>query len=526
MSKTQENTDCIEPFISEVGPEHDLERQERPSRPRTPIAIVQNVLRAVVKNRRDHSGGDAEGDSTEEGMGSLELLKVAGERLITEKRLREQAEGDVRELREKIERLELLIASNDAPNIISGADSVGPISHESNAMQQLQWQETPVNCIATAPTFPVHCIEPHNDKPVTYEELDKRLEQKLAHITALVKGMKQNCPGESRNRVQTCGGGPATFAPNRTATAAEPMNQARTNNPFETAEPMSRARARANSLFEALKLLKTIVPYEMDEKYPSSWCDDSAASLKSIFPDLEDRDVIELLAKRVPKKHAGINSKALLNCKNLDEFRQELVALGRQQFSTAGFGSATSFVNFVPKNIGANANGLRPLVVEILQEAEPLMALPESQLSDDMRRNFILEKILQYLPFAVADKIGQAPIRYGNRSMIEDLAPFLNCPKINKEVDRHLKTLKPPGKGNPVSVNSVQGPPVVNSQANGPHGKARPFKKNTCGRCGSSLHKTTVCAWYPTPTEVPCQACIKATGFNLYHVENECFTKK
>ena len=86
----------------------------------------------------------------------------------------------------------------------------------------------------------------------------------------------------------------------------------------------------------------------------------------------------------MPKKHAGINSKALLNCKTLNEFRQEVVALGRQQFSTAGFGSATSFVNFVPKKIGSNANGLRPLVIEILEEAEPLMALPDSQMSDDM----------------------------------------------------------------------------------------------------------------------------------------------
>ena len=513
------DTDTIEPYISDVGPEADLE--QRPSRPLTPKALMQDFFRGFVRQRRDHSGGDAEGDTAEEGMGSLELLQAAGEKLVTEKRLREQAEGDVRELREKVDRLELLIASNDAPNIISGADSVGPISHESNAMQQLQWQETPVNCIATAPALPAH-----NDKPVTYEEMDKRLDQKLAHITTLLKGLMQNCPGEKRKNDQIHVRGPATLGPNPTATAAEPMIRIRANNPFETSEPISRSRARANSLFEALKLLKTIVPNDMDEKFPASWCDDSAASLKSIFPDLEDRDVIELLAKRVPKKHAGINSKALLSCKNLDEFRQELVALGRQQFSTAGFGSATSFVNFVPKNIGANANGLRPLVVEILQEAEPLMALPESQLSDDMRRHFILEKILQYLPFAVADKISQAPIRSGNRSMIEDLAPFLKCPKINKEVDRHLKSLKPPGKGNPVSVNSVQAPPVVKSQADGPRGKARPFKNNTCGRCGSSLHKSSVCAWYPTHTEVPCQACIKATGYNLYHVDDECFSIK
>ena len=515
---TKENTDIIEPFISDVGPEPDL---ERPSRPLTPKAIVQNVIRAVVKNRRDQSGGDAEGDSTEEGKGSLELLKVASERLVIEQSLREKAEGDVKDLKEKIARLEMLTTSNNAHNIISSADTVGPMSeqnalghrqmhsYESNAMQQLQLQGTPVNCVATAPTLPLHCIDTRDNNPVTYEEMDRRLDQRLAHITSLVEGMMRSCPGDSRNKDQTYGGGPATLAPNCTVTATEPMS-----------------RSRANNLFEALKLLKTLVPYEMDEKYPASWCDDMAASLRSFYPDLKDRDIIELLAKRVPKKHAGINSKALLNCKNLDDFRQELVALGRQQFSTAGFGSATSFINFVPKKIGANANGLRPLVVEILEEAEPLMALPDSQMSDDMRRHFIIEKIQQYLPFAVADKIGQAPIRYGNRSMIEDLAPYLNCPKINKEVDRHLKAMKPPGKANPLPINSVQGPPVANSQADGLHGKARPYKRWTCGRCGSSLHRTSDCAWYPSQTEVACQACIKAIGYNLFHLESECLTTK
>ena len=167
------------------------------------------------------------------------------------------------------------------------------------------------------------------------------------------------------------------------------------------------------------------------------------------------------------------------------------MALGRQQFSTAGFGSATSFVNFVPKKIGSNANGLRPLVIEILEEAEPLMALPDSQMSDDMRRHFIIEKLQQYLPFAVADKIGQAQIRYRNRSIIEDLAPFLNCPKINKEVDRHLKAMKTPGKANPQPINSVQGAPSNNSPADGLHGKPRPFKKWTCSRCGSGLHRSS-----------------------------------
>ena len=109
----------------------------------------------------------------------------------------------------------------------------------------------------------------------------------------------RNCPGDSRNQDQTYGGGPANLAPGCTTNCAQGT----------ATEPVS--KSKANMLFEALKHLKSLVPYEMDEKYPASWCDDSASSLKAFFPDLKDRDIIELLAKRVPKRHAGINSKAL-----------------------------------------------------------------------------------------------------------------------------------------------------------------------------------------------------------------------
>ena len=269
-------------------------------------------------------------------------------------------------------------------------------------------------------------------------------------------------------------------------------------------------------LFEALKSLKSLVPWELDDRHASVWVDSGATGIREFFPSLSDQEVMELLIRRLPKKYVGVNSRGLYSCRTLEDFKKRVVAMCTH-IPTTGSESVVKFLNFVPTKIGPKTETFRALIVEILEEAEPLNSLGEEEISQEMIRGFIIEKCLFYMPYSIQAEISSKGLKFSKKPLLEDLQEFICSPIKTAEVERHLKTLKGENKGKQIgSVVSDDG------QAGGVK-KFSKRPKNTCTRCGSGIHLQKECNLYPERFNgQPCGHCRKANGFNLFHAEDSC----
>ena len=268
--------------------------------------------------------------------------------------------------------------------------------------------------------------------------------------------------------------------------------------------------------FEALKSLRNLVPYELEDRHPTMWVDAGVRAIREFFPHLSEREIMELLIRRLPKKFAGVNSRGLDSCISLEEFKKRIVAMCTVTPAT-GSESVVKFLNFVPTKIGSKTETFRALVVEILEEAEPLESLGEDEISEEMKRGFILEKCMIYLPYAIQAEISAKGLKHSKRPLLEDLQDFICSPMKSAEVERHLKTLKGESKGK--QIGSV----VSEAEQKGQSKKFQKRPKISCARCGSAIHLDKNCNWYPEYFKgQPCGPCRKATGFNLFHSEESC----
>ena len=194
--------------------------------------------------------------------------------------------------------------------------------------------------------------------------------------------------------------------------------------------------------------------------------------------------------RQLPKKYVGVNSRGLYSCRSLEEFKKRIVAMCTHT-PTTGSESVVKFLNFIPTKIGLKTETFRALIVEILEEAEPLNSLGEEEISEEMIRGFIIEKCMLYMPYAIKAEISSKGLKYSKRPLLEDLHEFICSPIKTTEVERHLRTLKVENKGKQIGA-------VVS--ANEQTGGAMKFSnrpKNTCARCGSGIHVQKDCNWYP-----------------------------
>ena len=280
--------------------------------------------------------------------------------------------------------------------------------------------------------------------------------------------------------------------------------------------------ASQKGMFEALKNLRALVPLDLDDRYPTTWVDEGVTSIRQFFPKLTECQLIELLVKRLTKKHGGAASRDLHSCKSIDEFRKKIVGLCRQSYS-AGHDTIVNFLNYVPTKVGPKTENFCALIIEILEEAEPLQSLSESELTKVMQKAYILNKCMQFMPYPIQAEISAREFQYSKNSPLEDLQEFFTNPMKTKEVERHLRTLNPRAK----SIGSV-GSELATEQSGGGNKPAGGTKKlnrsrTNCSRCGSGIHAASDCNWYTTHHQgPPCGPCGKSTGYALFHSEANC----
>ena len=113
-------------------------------------------------------------------------------------------------------------------------------------------------------------------------------------------------------------------------------------------EELSRGfSSAASQRLEALKILKTLIPHDLNDQLVDQFVIQAFRSIKRYFPKLNDKDIIELVTHRLPKKLASSYG-ALRSCTTQKEFTKELCCLvyesGRSDHT-----AITNFLKFEPK---------------------------------------------------------------------------------------------------------------------------------------------------------------------------------
>ena len=271
---------------------------------------------------------------------------------------------------------------------------------------------------------------------------------------------------------------------------------------------------------EALKQVRNLVSADVEDKHIASWVDESAYNIRRYFPRLSDQDIAELLTLRLPRKFGRV-TRGMHSCRDLKDFKSRVLTLCSRTYNNC-YDSMTEFLNFSPKKVGPNTVSFRALIIEILDEAEPMLASSDTEVSEDIRKNLVLQKIKQFLPYSVGEKIRVEKLRYKPPPILDDLNSFLCCPDVNREVERYLKTLKNESKSKMVA--SVED--SEEKKENKSKVFHKKFPKGACRRCGSALHISNSCPFYNSYSGEHCRPCFTAAEFKLYHDEKECLLSK
>ena len=286
-------------------------------------------------------------------------------------------------------------------------------------------------------------------------------------------------------------------------------------------ELSTRFSSAASQRLEALKILKTLIPHDLNDQLVDQFVIQAFRSIKRYFPKLVDRDIIELVTHRLPKKLANSYG-ALRSCTTQKEFTKELCCLvyesGRSDHT-----AITNFLKFEPKNV--QKLGFRELVLDIVKNAQSLMLF--DAITDDTKTQLMLDKLFTYIPFSVISEIKQKidVNSLPSSSFVEALKPFFHNPLLDREVRLFLKTYKNNQDSNKevkeLKTNEIEKPKETQTKKD----KGR-TPRAVCYRCGSGFHSSSECYVYKDHVSDHCVHCLKREKVKLYHKSNLCKLNK
>ena len=278
----------------------------------------------------------------------------------------------------------------------------------------------------------------------------------------------------------------------------------------------------ASQRLEALKILRTLIPHDLNDQFVDQFVLQAFRSIKRYFPKLNDQDVIELITHRLPKKLSGSYG-ALRSCSTQKEFTKELCCLVYESGRGDHISAITSFLKYEPKNV--QKLGFRELVLEIVSNAQSLILF--DAITDDTKNQLILDKLFIYIPFSVITEIKQKidVDSLPSSSIVEALKPFFHNPLIDREVRLFLKSYKNNQDSNKevkeMKTSEIDKP--KESQTKKDKGRS---PRAVCYRCGSGFHPSSECHVYKDHVSDHCVHCLKSEKVKLYHESRLCKLNK
>ena len=278
----------------------------------------------------------------------------------------------------------------------------------------------------------------------------------------------------------------------------------------------------ASQRLEALKILRTLIPHDLNDQFVDQFVLQSFRSIRSYFPKLRDPDIIELITHRLPKRLSSSYG-ALRSCRTQKEFTKELCFLVYESGRGDQISTITSFLKFKPKNL--QKLGFRELVLAIVSNAQTLILF--DALTDVTKTKLILDKLYVYIPYSVVKEI-KSKIDLESlhtSSIVETLKTFFNDSLIDREVRMFLRSYKSNQDSKEVKQMkaSETEKPNKESQVKKDQGRSpRPL----CYRCGSGLHASSDCYVYKNKVSEHCTHCLKNEKIKLYHESRLCKLSK
>ena len=293
-------------------------------------------------------------------------------------------------------------------------------------------------------------------------------------------------------------------------TGAERMSQlSDEGDDEEVPRPHNHIKSRTDYI-NAIKNSKALFPLDLKAGHVDSWAEQGFREIRKAYPSLEDHEVADVLAHRLPKGSVEFALAEVDDSYDLEKFKAlaKLVGGVVEPRTNLGVENERLFHAQIPQ-IGAKLKSVRAFVAECV-EMGVCLSVPSSR-----RKIMVIDKITCFLPLYFQDRIKENVAENPMIGVWDAVAPILAQNAVG-EVERHLRNIRAPE-----SYLSMQSRAVVAEAKVESH----ETRKMVCLRCGQEGHRPRYCPLHKYSADV-CAYCKKVLNLDLFHLESECRNKK